>query len=358
MRSLQPTLAHLGGMTHLLRFVRRNSIAIVMLHGVMDEDVPSAWVPLRPQLSRRRLRKTLRILSRSYRFISLDQAVDMLTGRAPLTPSSVVLTFDDGYRNQIKHALPILEEYDVPATIFLAAGHVEQRKPFWFDRLDYALQHARLAGRAFKVGNENVGFSSDRREDVRAAFKRMRDAAKRADRPDQLMVREMELIADRLEQESGHRLADIFETDDWSSVLDWNEITIAADHPLVTFGSHTVGHTRLGMATDDEVRRQCRLSKAAIQEHTGRACSQFCFPSGSFSRRSLAIVQEVGYRAAVTTIEGLNGRNADPFALRRVSLPASSRRSEILWHITQPSELKAAVRRRRGDDALECILGD
>jgi peptidoglycan/xylan/chitin deacetylase (PgdA/CDA1 family) len=358
MRTLLAGIAHWGGMTRLLRFVRRNSIAIVMMHGVMDEGVPSSWTPLRPQLSRRRLRTMMEALSRGYRFVSLERAVDMLAGRVPLTPCSVVLTFDDGYRNQIKHALPVLEEYGAPATIFLATAHVAQRKPFWFDRLDYALQHARLSGREFMAGNEMIRFPSDRREDVCAAFKRMRDAAKRADRPDELMVREMESLADQLEQESGHRLADIFETDDWSSVLDWKEAKIAADHPLVTFGSHTVDHTRLGLSSDEDVRRQARLSKDAIQEHIGRACSCFCFPSGSFSLRSLAILQEVGYRAAVTTLEGLNSRAANPFALRRISLPGSEHRSEILWHLTQPSQVKAALRGGRGEGTAECIVGD
>ena len=129
-------------------------------------------------------------------------------------------------------------------------------------------------------------------------------------------------------------------------------------HPLVTFGSHTVDHIRLGLSSDDEVRRQIQPSKSAIQGHTGKECSYFCFPSGSFSLRSLAILQEVGYSAAVTTLEGLNPAGSNMLALRRVSPPMSDRRSEILWHLTQLSKVKQAFRFQSGHEAAECLSGD
>lgn len=359
MRSLVFDLLHQVGLIKLYRFIHRNSVAILMLHGVMDEEASSAWVPLRPQLSRKRLRATLEILSQYYNFIRLQDAVDMLSGRVPMKPYSLVLTFDDGYRNQLKHALPILQDFNAPAAIFLTTGHIDQRKPFWFDRLDYALQHARLAGREFKIGNESIRFPSDSREDVRAAFKQLRDAAKRVDRPDTMMAQEMDMLAERLENESGRRLADIFEHDDWSAILDWKEIRAAGAQSLVTFGSHTVDHTRLGLATEEEIRHQAKKSKKTIEKHTGKECRFFCYPSGSFSSRSLNVLQETGYAAAVTTLEGLNTRKDTPLALRRISWPAAGRRSDILWQTLQLSQLKKTLGLRLPDRRItKCILGD
>lgn len=359
MRLLVFDLLHQVGLIKLYRFIHRNSVAILMLHGVMDEGVPSTWAPLRPQLSRKRLKATLEILSQYYNFIRLEDAVDMLAGRAPMKPCGLVLTFDDGYRNQLKHALPILQDFNAPATIFLATGHIDQRKPFWFDRLDYALQHARLAGRQFNIGNEIIQFPSDSRADVRVSFKQLRDAAKRVERPDTMMAQEMEMLAERLENESGQRLADIFEQDDWSALLDWKEIREAGAQSLVTFGSHTLDHTRLGLATDEETRYQAKKSKETIEKHTGTECRFFCFPSGSFSANSLNVLKESGYAAAVTTLEGLNTRKDNPLALRRISLPASDRRSDILWQTLQLSQLRKARGLRPPNRRItECILGD
>lgn len=359
MRSLIFTFLNLAGLIKLFRFIHRNAVTILMLHGVMDEEIPSTWVPLRPQVSRKQLHSTLKILSNYYSFIGLEDAVDMLTGSAPLKPKSLVLTFDDGYRNQLKHALPILQAFKAPATIFLATGHIEHRRPFWFDRLDYALQHAHLAGREFKVGTEIIRFSTDRREDLRTSFKQMRDAAKRVDRPDTLMAQEMERLAEQLENESGHRLSDIFEHDDWSATMRWDEIRNANAQSLVTFGSHTVDHTRLGLSTEKEIRCQVLHSKETIEKQTSTECRFFCFPSGSFSARSMRVLQECGYRAAVTTLEGLNTRSDDPLALRRINFPASGRTSDIMWQTLQLSQLKTTLGLRPPKQRItECILGD
>jgi peptidoglycan/xylan/chitin deacetylase (PgdA/CDA1 family) len=358
-RSFVFTLFRITGLIFLLRRINRDSVAILMLHGVMDEEVPSEWVPLRPQLSRKHFRLILRILSGYYRFIGMEEAAGMVSGRVPFKPNRMVLTFDDGYRNQLKHTLPILREFNAPATIFLATGHIESRKPFWFDRLDYAIQHARLAGRRLQAGNEIVQFPSQDRDGLRAAFKRLRDSAKKARRPDALMAQEMESLAESLEQESGRRLADICEQDDWSALLNWPEIRTAAAQEAITFGSHTVDHTRLGLAEEGEIRRQLALSKESIERRTGKECRYFCFPSGSFSPLSLSVLKEFGYEAAVTTREGLNRRGQNLLALNRVSLPASVGRADLLWQTLQLSTLKTALRMSPAlGPTTECLLGE
>lgn len=329
-----------------------------MLHGVMDEGIPHSWVPLRPQISRTQLRRGLKVLSRYYRFIGLDQATEMISGRALFEPHCMVITFDDGYRNCLKHALPILREFGAPATLFLATGKIDRREPFWFDRLDYAIQHVGLKGRSFHTGNEKICFTSGARENLCAGFKKLRDSAKQVVRGDAQMIAEMNLLADALEKESGCNLADIFENDDWAGLLSWSEIAEAANWNDVTFGSHTVDHTRLGCVEIREARRQLLQSKESIERHTGKPCSFFCFPSGSFSRISMEWVRQCGYRAAVTTQEGLNRIRQNPFALFRLSLPWEGSRGDLLWETLQVKSLNRIALSGREVPFSECITGN
>jgi len=118
-RRLAITLLYRMGIIRLYQFARRNRIAIVTIHGVMDELDRPSWKPLRPQLARAKFEQYLRILSKHYRFVPLLDAVEMLGGRRPIQPYSLVLTFDDGYRNNITHALPILRRHSAPATFFV-----------------------------------------------------------------------------------------------------------------------------------------------------------------------------------------------------------------------------------------------
>jgi peptidoglycan/xylan/chitin deacetylase (PgdA/CDA1 family) len=336
-RAFLINLIRTSGLIGVIRLAQRHAVTILMLHGIMDQEVASSWCPLRPQLSRRRFQACLETLSRYYQFISLADAVDMIDGRIPLKPHSLVLTFDDGYRNQLKHALPILEAFNAPAAFFLCTGHIDNRKPFWFDRLDYALQQAKVAGRSFKIGGGVVEIVSENREDLAASFKRLRDSGKKIARPDREMTAEMESFAEELENESGKKLEDIFETDEWSALLSWQEITEKSSHPLVSFGSHTVDHTRLGCAGKSEITYQVIASKEKIEQHTGKECRFFCYPSGSFSIASLQVLKECGYTAAVTTLEGLNKRNDNPFTLRRINAPANGEVTDLLWQTFQLS---------------------
>ena len=92
----------------------------------------------------------------------MDEAIEILAGRKAGKPNLAVLTFDDGYRNNITYGLPILTKLNIPATIYVSSGHVKSQKPFWFDRLDYVLQQLSgqrtkitIAGRSFTLDSSN-----------------------------------------------------------------------------------------------------------------------------------------------------------------------------------------------------------
>jgi peptidoglycan/xylan/chitin deacetylase (PgdA/CDA1 family) len=326
-------ILHQCGILWLWRWWHRFNVTILMIHGVMDAEVGASWVPLRPQLRRRRLDECLRILSRRYRFVSLDEAVAMIKGRVRVRPYSLVLTFDDGYRNQLNHAMPILRRWGAPAAIFPVTGHVESRNPLWFDRLDYALQQRPVDGRQVRLGAHVVELRSRGRANLTASYKDLRDMAKGVDRCDREMLRELNGIAESLEVESGCRLADIFETDAWTSLLSWEDLKrgVADD---VTFGSHTVDHVRLALVDSATMEDQLRRSKRALEAHTGRPCRYLCYPSGSVTAEVAIVATRCGYEAALTTNAGLNRVGDDPMLLKRFNLPETGGVAETLAEVS------------------------
>jgi peptidoglycan/xylan/chitin deacetylase (PgdA/CDA1 family) len=332
-RTLVGRLLRWSGFLWAWRFLHRHEVIILTVHGVMDADAGAAWVPLRPQLSRERLDECVRLLSRYYRFVSLEEAVHMLAGLVPTRPYSIVLTFDDGYRNNIKHALPILRRHGVPATFFLVTGHIEHRRPFWFDRLDYALQQLPPGTHDLRVGPRTIRVDATDRAALRASYKRLRDEAKALVRHDLEMLREMEALAEILEAQSGRRLAEVFEHDDWTAILTWDEIRAAAMND-VAFGSHTVDHVRLSFVDPETMEDQLRRSKQAIEAETGRPCHYFCYPNGSFDRQAAETVRACGYEAAVTTEDGANPPGSDLMSLRRVDLSPTGEPTQTLLDVS------------------------
>lgn len=333
MKKLALRLIYWTGFIRLWVYWHKNEVIILMVHGVMSDSSSTQWTPLRPQLAPQQLESTLKVLSRYYNFISLQEAVDMLTGIKPFQPYSLAVTFDDGYRNNIKFALPILKKYNVPPTIFLSAAHVEYREPFWFDRLDYALQQVKSSKLDVKVGGEIVRIDYNSRNSLRRSYKRLRYVAKAVKRHDDEMLSEMEGIASKIEEESGKSLMGIFENDDWSAVLTWGEIEATAKKG-VSFASHGWNHTRLGFLDAGESRRQMSMSKERIIAHTGQPCNHFCYPDGSFNQQVIQFAHELGYESASTTLTGTNRKGDDPMQLRRIPFPEGASAPEAICRVS------------------------
>ncbi len=319
--------------TRLYRYIHRNSVIILMIHGVMHNDGSAAWEPLRPQLSPAKLAKYMAALSKHYRFVSLDDAIDMLNGEKPMQPYSLALTFDDGYRNSITHAMPVLRRYGAPATVFLATEFLEQPRPYWVDRLDYALQQAPPIDREVTIGDQTFRFDARRRETLQAFYRRFRNAAKGIDRPDAEFVREMEELAAELEANSGKALSNVLSSDDWAAVLTWDEVAAAGDD--VSFESHTVDHVRLGYVDEHVAHHQLAASKARIETHTNVPCTGICYPDGSFNEDAVRLASECGYTHGVTTVPGLNRKGSDTMRLHRFDLPTDGNVPKFLATLCQ-----------------------
>jgi peptidoglycan/xylan/chitin deacetylase (PgdA/CDA1 family) len=272
-------------------------------------------------------------------------AVDMLQGRKRMQPYSMVLTFDDGYRNNLTHAMPILRRYNAPATFFVPTGFLDNPKPFWFDRLDYALQQAQVNGREVSIGSFTTRLNSRRREALRESFKQLRHTAKDQQISDVEFLREMEQLAAQLEAESGRALADIQKDDDWSAIMTWEQIGKVGDDG-VTVGSQTVDHIRLGLVDAEIARDQLAKSKRDIEIHTGKSCFSLCYPSGNFSRETNALARECGYLCALTTKEGLNYVGGDLMELRRINLPANIDGNDLMARMCSLSQGLSHIKNR------------
>jgi peptidoglycan/xylan/chitin deacetylase (PgdA/CDA1 family) len=328
-------------------------VIILVSHSTMAQGNNEDWVPLRSSLDPKRLEETIGFLSQYYRFVSLRDAVDMLSGLKPVSPYSLVLTFDDGYRNNVNYALPVLQQYGAPATIFLTTGHIEKRKPFWFDRLDYALQNADVDGREFLIGGKSIRISARDRESLRESYRRLRFAAKAVSRDDREMIRELEKIAEALEKESGKSIGDIFEKDPWSGVLNWEEVRKTANEGILSFGSHTVNHIRLGRADDDVIFKELTKSKKMIEDHTGMKCWSLCYPDESYSNRAAEIARKTGYVCALTIQEGLNKVGDDNMFFRRIYFPAKGSMDEVLAVVSGLTCALARIRKRFRNDLAD-----
>jgi peptidoglycan/xylan/chitin deacetylase (PgdA/CDA1 family) len=238
---------------------------------------------------------------------SLEEAVERLA-RNDLPDKAVVVTFDDGYRDNYVHAFSILQRYGIPATIFLATGAIGSGKMIWHDRVFRAFRKTKVAALEGLPGIEN-------KPPVRTLEERRVAQARVLQLLWELTDEERIDRIDRLEE----RLAIEDKETSAGLMLEWNEVLAMAQNGI-SFGSHTISHPILSNLPVHRLREEIEESKKVIESRIKRSVTGFAYPVGrkqDFNDRVKAIVREAGYQCAVTTIFGVNEATQDPLELRR-----------------------------------------
>ncbi len=230
-----------------------------------------------------------------YEIISLDQLYERLHGSKGAEKPFVCFTFDDGYADIYRTALPIFEKYDAPFAVYVVTTFADRSAVLWWYMLeDLVLNHdvldIRIRGRDYSF--ECAGH--DRKEDV---FNRIRSVL-------------MELPQTELSSEVKALCAPfgILPEQYVSQLMSWKQVSELARHPLATVGAHTVHHYNLSMlATEDEVEREILDSKRLIENKTGMDVFHFAYPFGSreeVGMREIEVASRCGFHTAVTVREG------------------------------------------------------
>jgi peptidoglycan/xylan/chitin deacetylase (PgdA/CDA1 family) len=223
----------------------------------------------------------------------------------------VVVTLDDGYRDNLTNALPIAESKGVPITVFVTSGILGNHNGLWWDRLGTLLRarppHVReidlpISGRNVRLPLGSSGIRADL------------DSVRRHLLP--LRVTEIERALDAVSEQ--WQVGSASPAD--AGTLNPEDLLQLAASDTVTIGAHTVDHVRLRDRPAREQQDTIAGSKRELEQSIGRAVSHFAYPFGrrdDFDERSVDAVRSAGFDTACTTLPGTARVSADPYRLPR-----------------------------------------
>jgi len=312
-RGLQHVAARLGPQR---RSARAPQLLILMYHRVLPETHPDmADVEPGMVVTPQSLDMHLSIVRRHFTLLHLSEWLALRAAGKPLPPKACVITFDDGWADNVEFAYPLLQKHRVPATIFLVADWVGTRNEFWPERLARLLRH---------VGQQGPELFSS------AAFAWLRTNATTfafgAQPPTREQLNQIFLHCKQWSDDELHRRLDeltqcsALPTLTTPVLMNWTDVATLSASGLVEFGSHTCRHVRLRDGLDAGLmRHEVVDSHRLIREATGRAPETFCYPNGDHSSQAVAQVREI-YKGAVSTQSGWNGVSSDGWLLRRIGI--------------------------------------
>jgi len=302
---------------------------ILLYHRIAEPDLDPWGLAVAP----RHFKEHLEVVRQLAYPLSLAELNDALaTGRLPR--NSVVITFDDGYADNLIAAKPLLERYDIPATVFVASGAIRSSREFWWDELervflqpgslppelrleidsseyvwslqDSAVYSAGMAER-YRMWRASDGLPSGRHRAYHGLCRLLRavDAESRLQITDQIVAWAGLMPDSRMT----HR------------ALTKVEVQQLAEGRIVEVGAHTITHPALSSRPVGEQEVEIRGSKAALEDILNAPVRSFSFPFGgtsTYSSKTLDLVRAAGFTCACTTTQKTVSRSADPYQLPRV----------------------------------------
>jgi peptidoglycan/xylan/chitin deacetylase (PgdA/CDA1 family) len=260
----------------------------------------------------------VKYLKKYFRIITTKELCERVSKGKWVPHNSVIITIDDGYADCYEFAYPILRKYDARATIFLATDFVDNRRWLWTDKVQYILN--KTASRRF-----GMTLGDTRRDFNLSSFDGWRHAVVS-------VCSYCRSLTDGLKDEfiselSRELIVSVPETVvEEFAPLTWDQI-MAMKETCIEFGSHTVTHPILSKVDEKTTLREIRKSKETIENKLSEEIHSFCYPNGTkedFTEKTVSILQNVGYRCAVTSIWGMNRQKENLFHLRRIGVGNNS----------------------------------
>jgi peptidoglycan/xylan/chitin deacetylase (PgdA/CDA1 family) len=255
----------------------------------------------------RGLAQQLRILRTFANVLPLESALADLTAGRPLPPRSVSLTFDDGYRDSLTVAGPMLHNLGIPATCFLVPGLLSRTTRAWWEELAHAVAHTTVDEITWEERTHPLRTTAERRAALSPLVQGLKDRDRAA--------REAALdeIVELLAPPRRYHVDEHF--------MDWDEALRLREY--MTIGSHSLHHAILSQEEDAAQTVDLCSARAQLQERLGVEAPVLAYPNGGaadYGSGTLEAAHRAGHTHAVTTRPGVNRSPTPRFEVRRIMM--------------------------------------
>jgi peptidoglycan/xylan/chitin deacetylase (PgdA/CDA1 family) len=300
-------LGKLGAGLALAQPEALRSVTVLMYHSVTDGEL-GTYVDPANAVSRDTFEWQMRYLAQHRQVVSMDELLALLAQGETPKPGTAVITFDDGYRDVLLNAAPILTKYELPATVFLATGYVGRGENQWIDEL-YTLFSRRRRDQLVVDGRSWTLSTPSERDKVYHQLGRRLIVSSLAERGELL-----EHLARQLDPEStAPRL-----TLTWGEVRELRRVA-----PTIAIGAHTRDH--LDLTTLDPAQAKDEIEDAidSIEHHLGETPRHMSYPYGRWNEDVRQSVIDTGLQSccAASPTDRVHP-DSDPFSLARFEAPA------------------------------------
>jgi peptidoglycan/xylan/chitin deacetylase (PgdA/CDA1 family) len=309
---------------------------VLMYHRVTTpEEIPypiQAGTYVKPET----FKMHIDFLKKNARVIPLmDLIKEVEAGERKEKKKTVAITFDDGWSDFATHANPLLEEYELPASVFLPTAYIGTSKLFWSDLLSLHLhalskvteKKASILHRIEETLNDRTyidlihSYFSNPHTNFSKELDALIEKAKEASEEDRrAFLSSISILA----KEYCHPICD-------SQFLSWEQIQTISQKGLVTFGSHGHQHRLMDQLTREQVKDDITQSIQVFKEKSIPCLPVFCYPNQNRNTTTDEVLRDLDFSYSLGRMNSNEDEaSPNPPCLRRVGIHEDVSNSEKL----------------------------
>lgn len=297
------------GVDKLLLAKTKHSCCILNFHGVRKNNnavFNNRHMPVND------FEKVIVYLKKNFDIVTLPEIFEIHRTKRKVSRKTVALTFDDGYENNFKIALPVLKKHNVPATFYIISKSlVVDNYLAWPDMIDVIKKDHK---QDIVVKNQVFKYPSFYNEHLKL------------DLPAYLKTlgEETETLASELLAQFDYKARELKTSPELLLLINGNDISNYANESLIEFGAHSHSHCNMEFLSTDSATKELKLSKEIIEEKTGKQIISFAFPDGSYLPSTVELAKTLGYKNVAAVEYRHSENNSDPNLLSRFTISNST----------------------------------
>jgi len=289
-----------------------SSLVMLLYHGVTSG--PSIGIEnfSRKHIDANEFERQMSLIKRKCTVLSIEDVVDIALREQSWPKNPVVVSFDDGFKNNATIAAPILDKFQIPAVFYICAGMIETNCMFWVDQIEDCInltERYRICIELDSVVTFELGSPEDRIQAVSA----IKAFCKKSD------VCDKNRILANLMEATG--VTPSFNHATNYKMMSWDEVKSIDRNSLFTIGGHTLYHDSLSAQTAENMRLDIQISLGLLEYNLQHSVKHYAYPEGQaydYHQNVIDTLKEFGVVCSPTAIEGINPDGSDLFHLHRI----------------------------------------
>ncbi len=292
--------------------MKKNNLKILLYHGVTDHKNRGVQNYSGKHVHVNEFYKQMNFIKKNCNVLSIDQ-VPSIIKKKNFLKNSVVVSFDDGFENNYKIAVPILKKFSIPAVFYITAGMIGKKKMFWVDQIEDLINLTKKKEFFLKLSRK-LNFSiKNKKEKIIAINKIKKFCKKNSKLNKEKILKNLKKILNDVQPNINH-------SKNYKS-MSWNQLKKISKNSLFTIGGHSYNHNIFSKMTNKDMKKEITKSINLLSKKLNLNIKHYAYPEGQKGDFNIATIKFLKSKKIIccpTAIHGDNPVNTNLFYLKRI----------------------------------------